>query len=506
MAFVGAPARRPSPGPTSSRGAATRWPTTRCPRVVELVDELPLNATGKVVKDVLRAAWPPGTGPGRRRERPDAPRALLARRPAGRRARGVGGGAGRRRPAGRLGCRRHQGRGADRRSHAQRLRLAGIGGDLPNPAFALDNRGKRSVVLDLRDPADRQHLEELLATADVFISNLRPDALDKLDLEPARRWPATPASSTAASAATGSAVRTATGPPTTSAPSGPAPGLSRPDGRRRRQPAERPGRHRRPHHRAGRPGRHPGRGARAAPDRAGRVVEVSLLRTGAYVLGWDLGLQMTLGKVAGAEPRHRNQSPLMNPYRAADGRWFFFTGLEAERHIGAVCRALGRPDLLEDPRFAERRRPSARTASRSSPSSTRSSPRGPWPSGPNASTAKACGGHRPSRRPRWSRIRSCWPTTGSSRSRAARRAVGQRPGHLLGRRPAGATSPSRLGEHTDEVLGELADRAARRPTGRRRRGAAQSWRFAARASSPRAMTSRWISFVPSPITISGASR
>ena len=33
------------------------------------------------------------------------------------------------------------------------------------------------------------------------------------------------------------------------------------------------------------------------------MVEVSLLRTGAYVLGWDLGLQMTLGKVAGAESR-----------------------------------------------------------------------------------------------------------------------------------------------------------------------------------------------------------
>ena len=28
----------------------------------------------------------------------------------------------------------------------------------------------------------------------------------------------------------------------------------------------------------------------------GRVVEVSLLRTGAYVLGWDLGLQMTDGQ------------------------------------------------------------------------------------------------------------------------------------------------------------------------------------------------------------------
>jgi crotonobetainyl-CoA:carnitine CoA-transferase CaiB-like acyl-CoA transferase len=62
---------------------------------------------------------------------------------------------------------------------------------------------------------------------------------------------------------------------------------------------------------------------------------------------------MTLGKVARAEPRERNQAPLMNPYCAADGRWFFFTGLEAARHIGAVCRALGRPDLADDPRFAD---------------------------------------------------------------------------------------------------------------------------------------------------------
>jgi crotonobetainyl-CoA:carnitine CoA-transferase CaiB-like acyl-CoA transferase len=85
----------------------------------------------------------------------------------------------------------------------------------------------------------------------------------------------------------------------------------------------------------------------------GRVVEVSLLRTGSYILGWDLGLQLALGKVAGAEPRHRNQAPLMNPYRCADGRWFFFTGLEADRHIGSVCRALGRPELLDDPRFAD---------------------------------------------------------------------------------------------------------------------------------------------------------
>jgi crotonobetainyl-CoA:carnitine CoA-transferase CaiB-like acyl-CoA transferase len=87
----------------------------------------------------------------------------------------------------------------------------------------------------------------------------------------------------------------------------------------------------------------------------GRVVEVSLLRTGTYVLGWDLSLQETVGKVAKAEARHVNQTPLMNSYRTKDGRWFFFTGLEADRHIDPVLRALGRPDLRTDPRFADAR-------------------------------------------------------------------------------------------------------------------------------------------------------
>ena len=75
----------------------------------------------------------------------------------------------------------------------------GIDDDMPNPAFVtLDNRGKRSVVLDLRDPVERERFEELLAGSDVFMSNLRPDALDKLGLEPEQRSPATRTSSTAA--------------------------------------------------------------------------------------------------------------------------------------------------------------------------------------------------------------------------------------------------------------------------------------------------------------------
>ena len=46
---------------------------------------------------------------------------------------------------------------------------------------------------------------------------------------------------------------------------------------------------------------------------------------------------------------------MMNSYRTKDGRWFFFTGLEADRHIDKIYRALGREDLHDDPRFENAR-------------------------------------------------------------------------------------------------------------------------------------------------------
>ena len=229
----------------------------------------------------------------------------------------------------------------------------GIGDELPNPAFALDNRGKRSVVLDLRNAADRDRMEHLLASADVFITNVRPDALDKLDLEPeatVARHPQLVYCSVSGYGLHGADRNR----PTYDigafwARSGLAVQMADGDGV--------------PLNARGGIGDHiTGLAALAGLLAAvleqrqtgqGRVVEVSLLRTGAYILGWDLGLQMALGKVAGAEPRHRNQAPLMNPYRCADGAWFFFTGLEAQRHLPAVLRALGREDLRDDPRFAD---------------------------------------------------------------------------------------------------------------------------------------------------------
>ena len=46
--------------------------------------------------------------------------------------------------------------------------------------FVWLNRGKESVVLDLRDAGCRNRLERLLKEADVFVHNLKPGALDRL--------------------------------------------------------------------------------------------------------------------------------------------------------------------------------------------------------------------------------------------------------------------------------------------------------------------------------------
>ncbi|MGB4136402.1 MAG: CoA transferase [Microbacterium sp.] len=51
-----------------------------------------------------------------------------------------------------------------------------------SPQFAAYNRGKRSVVLDLKDPADLERLLVLADDADVVIDNFRPGVTDRLGI------------------------------------------------------------------------------------------------------------------------------------------------------------------------------------------------------------------------------------------------------------------------------------------------------------------------------------
>jgi alpha-methylacyl-CoA racemase len=67
------------------------------------------------------------------------------------------------------------GRGDEMRSYEPRW-----GADSVN--FALLNRGKRSLALDLKDPASRAVLDPLIARADVVMEQFRPGVMDRLGL------------------------------------------------------------------------------------------------------------------------------------------------------------------------------------------------------------------------------------------------------------------------------------------------------------------------------------
>ena len=60
-----------------------------------------------------------------------------------------------------------------------------LGGDLPfNPPFEMDNRSKRSVVIDLRTPEGRELGLELIDSADVFVTNVRQAGLERIGFGP----------------------------------------------------------------------------------------------------------------------------------------------------------------------------------------------------------------------------------------------------------------------------------------------------------------------------------
>src|SRR5580693_4162785 len=213
------------------------------------------------------------------------------------------------------------------------------------PTFALDNRRKRSVVLDLAEEADRAGLDKLLDTADVLITNMRITTLKRLGLDHETVLAAHP------HLVYGSIT---------------AFGLAGPD-------AEQPGfdvgsfwarsglSHQlagdAPLHAPGSYGDHitglalfaavmAGLYERSRTGRGG-LVETSLLQAASWILGPDLAVLSAFGKVHPVAHRSEAVTPLVNSYRTADDKWIFLTGVEAMRHFPAVCAAVGHPGYDE---------------------------------------------------------------------------------------------------------------------------------------------------------------
>jgi len=82
----------------------------------------------------------------------------------------------------------------------------------------------------------------------------------------------------------------------------------------------------------------------------GQEVHVSILSAAMYLLYFNI-LLTTMGGVE--VPRHQRaaENPMRNFYRCGDGRWLMMTLTPPERHWGPLCAALGQPELERDPRY-----------------------------------------------------------------------------------------------------------------------------------------------------------
>ncbi len=234
--------------------------------------------------------------------------------------------------------------------------LAMLGGDVPfNPPFELDNRSKRSIAVDLTAPAGQTLALELLDRADVFLTNIRLDALERLGLDAARLLERRP--SLVYGIITGYGLegpergRAAYDIGAFWARSGIAGLLAAPGGE--------------PPFQRGGMGDHGAGMALAAGVCAaltarartgdGQVVATSLMRHGMYTIGFDLNTALRFGVPIGTATHATMGNPAINCYQDCDGRWFWLIGLDGDRHWPDLCRAVDHPDWIDDPRFGTAR-------------------------------------------------------------------------------------------------------------------------------------------------------
>jgi crotonobetainyl-CoA:carnitine CoA-transferase CaiB-like acyl-CoA transferase len=231
-----------------------------------------------------------------------------------------------------------------------------LGGDLPsNPVFELDNRTKRSVAVDLGTSAGRELALAIIDTADVFVTNIRVSALTRLGLDPAallaRQERLIYALITGYGVDGPDADRPAYDIAAYWARSGLAAALTPPGGA---LPFQRGGMG---DHSVAMTAAGMISAALVARERTGRgqLVSTSLLRQGAYTIGFDVNIALMWGRSVMVGSREAMGNPSINNYTAGDGRRFWIVGLEGERHWPPLARAVGHPEWLEDPRYASAR-------------------------------------------------------------------------------------------------------------------------------------------------------
>ncbi|MBX9606165.1 MAG: CoA transferase [Gammaproteobacteria bacterium] len=223
------------------------------------------------------------------------------------------------------------------------------------PPFELYNRGKKSLAIDINHAEGLAVVHKLVATADVFVTNMRPKFLARVGLDHETLLARHPSLVYASLTAYG-----------LEGPDADAPGYDMAAFSGRSGIAERAT------PKGAAPPVLPGglgdnvtavtmvagiAGALFHRQRTGQgqLVSTSLLRAGVYSIGMDVSARLGLGRAASPPPREKPHNPLMNSYRAGDGKWFWLVGAESQRHWPGTLAALGCAELEHDPRFATAR-------------------------------------------------------------------------------------------------------------------------------------------------------
>jgi crotonobetainyl-CoA:carnitine CoA-transferase CaiB-like acyl-CoA transferase len=237
-----------------------------------------------------------------------------------------------------------------------RLKHMGYRTDFPEyPAFQMENRGKRSIALDLTREADLAALHRIIDAAEVAITNLLPHRRRRFGLDHPSLLARKPSLIVGAISGYGlggeeadtpafdyAAYYARTGMMDVMHDEGLPPSMLR-----------------------------PGVGDHAAAvnlvcgilvamrlrDRTGRgrYVDVSLLQTGLHILGNDVANALVTRQPAQRHDRSAPPNPLWNSYPVAEGRWLLLVMVDPNPYWPRFCRAIGREDLEEDPRFCDDR-------------------------------------------------------------------------------------------------------------------------------------------------------
>jgi crotonobetainyl-CoA:carnitine CoA-transferase CaiB-like acyl-CoA transferase len=236
--------------------------------------------------------------------------------------------------------------------------LAGVDTSSSTVPFTYDvvNRGKRSVGIDAGTPAGLELVMTLVEQSDVFLTNFLPDARRRLGIDVEHVQSRNPAIVYAKGSGYGPGGPDAATPGFDSvsfwARTGIASAVTFDD--------------------AAMPAPLPGMGfgdvlsgallaggvaaalVRRQRDGSTCVVDGSLLASGM----WAMQPAVVAASLYGVEDlrltrvRDEIRNPLASSYRTSDGRVIVLAMLDSQRYWGGFCKAIGRPDLEHDQRFA----------------------------------------------------------------------------------------------------------------------------------------------------------